>query len=307
MEELEEELTRLKLEMAKLAEKKKPPAVPTGNAVETASAIPTATPVSRGASASGAVPSGAAPAPFYPYGAQGYGAYPNPGVATPHGGGGYAGGSLNYAGYPPSGYGGAAAEGGGGFGGCRAVPALPAFLVGLFAGARAFAGPRVPGARERARNPWGGLLGHARARAWPEPVPGLPRAESFDVRALSPKGAASRGGDAPTDTENAERAGASGAGRDLSLSLAATASPRASSGGRDLGELLGLGARVGAEDVLGMYLVARSQQVARRKFLCEIDGKVFSTMNLMRVHFERHYQADAEAWWSRHRRADASS
>jgi hypothetical protein len=93
----------------------------------------------------------------------------------------------------------------------------------------------------------------------------------------------------------------------LSLSLAATASPRASPGGRDLGELLGLGARVGAEDVLGMYLVARSQQVARRKFLCEIDGKVFSTMNLMRVHFERHYQADAEAWWSRHRRADASS
>ena len=141
----------------------------------------------------------------------------------------------------------------------------------------------------------------------PNPFQGFRAPESFDARALSPKGAASRGGDAPTGTENAERAGASGAGRDLSLSLAATASPRASSGGRDLGELLGLGARVGAEDVLGMYLVARSQQVARRKFLCEIDGKVFSTMNLMRVHFERHYQADAEAWWSRHRRADASS
>ena len=69
--------------------------------------------------------------------------------------------------------------------------------------------------------------------------------------------------------------------------------------------MLGVG-KVGAEDVLGMYLAARSQQVARRKFLCEIDGKVFSTMNLMRVHFERHYQADAEAWWNRHRRTDAS-
>ena len=308
VEELEEELTRLKLEMAKLAEKKKPPAVPTGNAVETASAIPTATPVSRGAPASGAVPSGAAPAPFYPYGAQGYGAYPNPGVATPHGGGGYAGGSLNYAGYPPSGYGGAAAEA------AAAASADAAryqryrlFSSDFSLGRAPSRGPGSPGhasEREILGGDFSDMLARERG---PNPFQGFRAPESFDARALSPKGAASRGGDAPTGTENAERAGASGAGRDLSLSLAATASPRASSGGRDLGELLGLGARVGAEDVLGMYLVARSQQVARRKFLCEIDGKVFSTMNLMRVHFERHYQADAEAWWSRHRRADASS
>jgi hypothetical protein len=28
-----------------------------------------------------------------------------------------------------------------------------------------------------------------------------------------------------------------------------------------------------------------------------VDGKVFSTMNLMRIHFERRYAADADTWW----------
>jgi tetratricopeptide (TPR) repeat protein/energy-coupling factor transporter ATP-binding protein EcfA2 len=50
-------------------------------------------------------------------------------------------------------------------------------------------------------------------------------------------------------------------------------------------------------DRLGLFMSARSQQLARRKFLCEIDGKVFSTMNLMRIHFERHFEADADTWW----------
>jgi hypothetical protein len=32
--------------------------------------------------------------------------------------------------------------------------------------------------------------------------------------------------------------------------------------------------------------------------VCEIDGKAFSTMNLMRVHFDLHYAHDAEVWWN---------
>lgn len=60
-----------------------------------------------------------------------------------------------------------------------------------------------------------------------------------------------------------------------------------------LAELMG-GAKV---DRLGLFMSARSQQLARRKFLCEIDGKVFSTMNLMRIHFERNYREDADTWW----------
>ena len=55
----------------------------------------------------------------------------------------------------------------------------------------------------------------------------------------------------------------------------------------------------GRVDRLGLFISARSQQVGRRKFLCEIDGKTFSTMNLMRVHFERHYAKDADVWWER--------
>ena len=55
----------------------------------------------------------------------------------------------------------------------------------------------------------------------------------------------------------------------------------------------------GRVDRLGLFISARSQQVGRRKFLCEIDGKTFSTMNLMTVHFERHYAKDADVWWER--------
>jgi hypothetical protein len=81
-------------------------------------------------------------------------------------------------------------------------------------------------------------------------------------------------------------------GAEASRRLARYTSPtrRAES---QLAELMG-GSKV---DRLGLFMSARSQQLARRKFLCEIDGKVFSTMNLMRIHFERHYAADADTWW----------
>ena len=50
-------------------------------------------------------------------------------------------------------------------------------------------------------------------------------------------------------------------------------------------------------DRLSLFMSARSQQLGRRKFLCDIDGRTFSTMNLMRAHFERNYVEDADAWW----------
>ena len=80
----------------------------------------------------------------------------------------------------------------------------------------------------------------------------------------------------------------------------ARAARHASAESDDVAELPG----VGRVDRLGLYMAARSQQVARRKFLCELDGKVFSTMNLMRVHFERHYAAEADAWWHKQMRSD---
>ena len=97
----------------------------------------------------------------------------------------------------------------------------------------------------------------------------------------SPAGGGGRGGDSPVPI-----------GAEASKRLARYTSPtrRAES---QLQELMG-GNKV---DRLGLYMSARSQQLARRKFLCEIDGKVFSTMNLMRIHFERHYMADADTWW----------
>jgi hypothetical protein len=115
------------------------------------------------------------------------------------------------------------------------------------------------------------------------------------ARGLSPKSPASgREKEGPPPRDRSEHPDPAGA-------LSGAASERA--GGRHLEELLGV--RDGAaQDVLGLYLAARSQQLGRRKFLCEIDGKVFSTMNLMRVHFERRYAADAEAWWNRHKRLD---
>ena len=301
VEELEEEIARLKLEKAG---KERPPGrAPAGRAAE-AGSIPVATPVARGLPASGPTP-----AAFYPYGAQGYGAYPHLGVATPHGEGGYAGGYLGSTGSLLPWYGSGAAE------------AAAAALVSAAryrqsrASSSDFSLGRTP---SRGGSPgdtvergldFSDMLARERG---PNPFQAFRAPESFD--ALTPKGAASRGA-SPTRAPRANPRPA--AGPDPPPFLSATGSPSpspsppprgpsGSSDTRELGELLGLG-EAGGEDVLGMFLAARSQQVARRKFLCEIDGKVFSTMNLMRAHFERRYRADAEAWWSRHRRADASS
>jgi len=54
----------------------------------------------------------------------------------------------------------------------------------------------------------------------------------------------------------------------------------------------------GKVDPLGLFMSARSRQEGRRAFVCEIDGKTFSTMNLMRIHFERVYAQQAADWWA---------
>ena len=38
-------------------------------------------------------------------------------------------------------------------------------------------------------------------------------------------------------------------------------------------------------------------QLGKKKWRCELDGKEFSTMNIMRAHFEKNYTEQALAWF----------
>ena len=58
-----------------------------------------------------------------------------------------------------------------------------------------------------------------------------------------------------------------------------------------------LGGQSGDVDFLGLFMTARSQQLGKRRFVCELDGQEFTTLNIMRVHFERRYAREAERWW----------
>ena len=58
-----------------------------------------------------------------------------------------------------------------------------------------------------------------------------------------------------------------------------------------------LGGQSGDVDFLGLFMTARSQQLGKRRFVCELDGQEFTTLNIMRVHFERRYAGEAERWW----------
>jgi len=37
--------------------------------------------------------------------------------------------------------------------------------------------------------------------------------------------------------------------------------------------------------------------LGKKKWRCELDGKEFSTMNIMRAHFEKNYKEQALAWF----------
>ena len=58
-----------------------------------------------------------------------------------------------------------------------------------------------------------------------------------------------------------------------------------------------LGGQSGDVDFIGLFMTARSQQLEKRRFVCELDGQEFTTLNIMRVHFERKYAAEAQRWW----------
>ena len=247
--------------MAKLAEKKKkkPPAVPTGNAVEDGERHPDSHPRCRGARRRGGpYRRGRARARLLPVRrAQAARRVPRTGVAAParRRRRPYAGGY--YPRVPALRVRGAAAEAAAAASADAARYQRYRLFSSDFSRGRAFAGPLVPGARERARNPWGlprtcsrASVARTRSRASARLSP--------STRARSRRRARRRAG------ETRRRIQKTPSGPEL-LARAVTCrcpwrqrrAPRASSGGRDLGELLGLGARVGAEDVLGMYLVAR--------------------------------------------------
>ena len=302
VEELEEELARMRMAMASgSATANGMSNVNSPNQTQPNQGLPTATLVYHGQqSVMQGNPMLSTPAPFYPYGQQGYGAYPNPGV-TPYGAqqyGGYAerGPFQNQSGYHPESFGSAAES-------AAAMAAHESTQYQQYQAFREFSMGRAPlsrggsplteqGGKEHSKfNPGADFSDMLAKERGPNPFNGFSVLPSFDTQALSPKGIAAHA--EPPGTERSTRL------EQFDSSFAATP------GQTDLGTLLGVG-KVDATDVLGLYVAARSQQVARRKFLCEIDGKVFSTMNLMRVHFERHYQQDAEQWWARHKKVDDS-
>ena len=126
----------------------------------------------------------------------------------------------------------------------------------------------------------------------PNPFRGGQTTARLDSLALSPKGAASRASERVRDPHRTSAQTERLAGQfDYAFSKQAN-------GTKDLGAILGVGETEFAADAVGAFCAARSRRVSRRKFVCEIDGKAFSTMNLMRVHFDLHYAHDAEVWWN---------
>lgn len=54
----------------------------------------------------------------------------------------------------------------------------------------------------------------------------------------------------------------------------------------------------GQVDKVELFMCARSEQIGRRQFLCELDGHVLSTIDLLRAHFRKNYAREAEEWWA---------
>ena len=79
---------------------------------------------------------------------------------------------------------------------------------------------------------------------------------------------------------------------------AALAKPSAPTEAKTLEQVTSfLGSQGDQVDVIGLFMAARSEQISKRKFVCELDGQEFTTLNIMRVHFERKYAREAQAWW----------
>ena len=60
------------------------------------------------------------------------------------------------------------------------------------------------------------------------------------------------------------------------------------------------------EDAMEMFIVASSGQTGRNAFRCDLDGRVFPSMETLRAHFRKLYQGAAASWWENHRAAGRS-
>ena len=132
----------------------------------------------------------------------------------------------------------------------------------------------------------------------PDPFRRYLPSEQFDGAALSPLAPAE------TASEGGAARGRRGPGRGDGETYGGGDSEDDAGAAFSFGGGTGRGETPGGLDRLGLFVAARSQQIGPRKFMCEMDGKVFSTMNLMRVHFERNYAADADAWLRKQKRRE---
>ncbi|EKX50642.1 hypothetical protein GUITHDRAFT_151209 [Guillardia theta CCMP2712] len=51
------------------------------------------------------------------------------------------------------------------------------------------------------------------------------------------------------------------------------------------------------EEILEEFMDAHSEQIGPKKFVCTLDGKQFSTRNILRAHFEKNYKKEAMSWY----------
>eukprot|EP00802_Teleaulax_amphioxeia_P031307 Tamp_34458.p1 GENE.Tamp_34458~~Tamp_34458.p1 ORF type:complete len:190 (-),score=55.38 Tamp_34458:32-574(-) len=51
------------------------------------------------------------------------------------------------------------------------------------------------------------------------------------------------------------------------------------------------------EEILQEFMMAHSEQVGKKKWRCELCEKEFSTVNIMRVHFEKAHKKEAMTWF----------
>jgi len=51
------------------------------------------------------------------------------------------------------------------------------------------------------------------------------------------------------------------------------------------------------EEILDAFMTDHSEQVGKKKFRCELDGKTFTSEKLLRKHFEENYMEEAMEWY----------
>ena len=54
---------------------------------------------------------------------------------------------------------------------------------------------------------------------------------------------------------------------------------------------------VDEEDILNEFMMENSEQVGKKKFRCDLDGKTFPSVDRLRAHFEENYMDEAMEWY----------